>query len=143
MKKIKFCLALMAACLAFIIVSGCTTAKTVTNPDGTTQQVYSPDPRLTTAIEAGRAGNAVSAPFNPFSYWIEIGLGTLAAGAGWVAKRKNDKAAADALLLKTVIQAIDALDDDKAKEVIQKHATSVGVEGALNSRVQQVGAGII
>jgi hypothetical protein len=143
MKKIKFYLALMAACLVFIIITGCTTVEKVPQPDGTTQDVFVPDPRIADGVNVVRATNTASAPFNPFAYWIELGLSAVTAGSLWVAKRKNDKASADAELLKVVIQAIDALDDDKAKEVIQKHATSVGVEGRLNSRVQQVGAGLI
>lgn len=133
----------MVASLAFILMSGCTTTEKVVQPDGSTKEVFVPDPRLADGVNVIRATNTASAPFNPFAYWIELALSGVTAGSLWVAKRKNDKASADALLLKTVIQAIDALDDDKAKEVIQKHATSVGVEGALNSRVQQVGAGII
>jgi hypothetical protein len=127
----------------FLVVSGCTVSQPVESPDGTVTTNAVPDPRLIVGIDAARAGNAASTPFNPFAYLIEIGLTAVAAGAGWVAKRKNDKAAANELLLKTVIQAIDAIDDQKVKDAVSAHATKVGVEGRLNTAVQRVGSGII
>lgn len=138
--KLKYLIATVAV-IATIVA--CTVPQVVTNPDGSTSTNQVVDPRLATGIEAARAGNAASAPFNPFAHLVEIGLTAVAAGAGWVAKRKNDKAAANELLLKTVIQAIDALDDQKVKDAVSAHATKVGVEGALNTTVQKVGSGLI
>jgi flagellar hook-basal body complex protein FliE len=146
-KRILISLGIMAACLAFLVVTGCTVpeARVVTLPDGTTvtNVVHAVDPRLTTGLAIGSAANAASAPSNPTSPLIEIGLGAIAAGAAWVAKRKNDKAAANEQLLKVVIQAIDALDNDETKTAIQTHASRVGVEGELHDVVKKVGSGTI
>jgi hypothetical protein len=124
-------------------ITACTVPKVTSNPDGSAATNWVVDPKLETALTTGRAVNTATAPVNPASPFIEIGLGLVAAGAGWVAKRKNDKAAANELLLKTVIQAIDTLDDAKVKEAVQSHAVKVGVEGELNTTVQKVGSGII
>lgn len=143
MKKIKIALSIMAAALTVVLISGCTVPQVVTNPDGTTSTNQVVDPKLTTGIVIAKATNQATAPVNPFAALIDIGLGALAVGAGWVAKRKNDKASANELLLKTVIQAIDALDDQKVKDAVQSHAVKIGVEGELNTAVQKVGVGAI
>jgi hypothetical protein len=74
---------------------------------------------------------------------VDIGLGTVAAIAAWVAKRKNDKLAAQTLLTKTVVQSIDAQDNQAVKDAIQAHASRIGVEGELNTFVKQVAAGAV
>jgi hypothetical protein len=129
-----------------LFVPSCTVSKPVTQPDGSVKEVHSVDPRLSTAIDTGRAVNAATAPMNPYSPLVEIGLGLTAALAGWVAKRKNDKAAANELLAKTLVQAINNLDDDKAeivKPAIKDHAVSLGVEGDLSQFVKRVESGSI
>jgi hypothetical protein len=136
-------MAAMAACLVVLSIPSCTTPEVVTQPDGTVSTNAVVDARLVAAVIAAKAANAATAPVNPFSGLIELGLGAVAVGAGWVAKRKNDKAAANALLLKTVIQAIDALDSSSVKDAIQSHAVKIGVEGELNTVVKQVNAGSI
>lgn len=143
-KYLKLALVIQCAALVMLLgLSACTSPQVITNPDGSTSTNHVVDPRLETGITAARAGNAASAPFNPFASLVDVALSAVTAGALWVAKRKNDKSAADQLLLKTVIQAIDALDDTKVKEAIQGHATRVGVEGELQTAVKKVGSGII
>lgn len=142
--KIIMNLAIIASCLLILLFPvACTVSKPVVNPDGSTNVVHEVDPRLTAGLAIGSAANAASAPVNPSAPWVELGLGAIAVGAGWVAKRKTDKAAADQLLLKTVIQALDTLNDNAVKEAVQKYATQAGVEGKLNTAVKQVGAGVI
>lgn len=141
--KTKIGLTIIASCLAFLIISGCTTPQVATNPDGSTSTNSVVDPRLATAILTAKAVNQATVPVNPAVTLIDLGLGAVAVGAGWFAKRKNDKAAASELLLKTVIQAIETLDDQKVKDAISEHAVNVGVEGKLNTAVKQVGSGII
>lgn len=140
--KIIVGLIVMVACLTFL-VGGCTVPVVTEQPDGTASTNHIVDPKLATALAAARASNAATAPINPYSPLLEIGLGLAAAGAGWYAKRKNDAAAANALLTKTIIQAIDTLDDSKIKDAIQVHAVKVGVEGELNQTVKQVGSGLL
>jgi hypothetical protein len=113
------------------------------NPDGSSSTNYVVDPRVTTGLATAGAVNAATASMNPYSPFVEIGLGAVAAGFGWFAKRKNDKAAANELLLKTVVQAIDNLDDQKVKDAIQTHAVKVGAEGDLNTAVKKIGSGLI
>lgn len=137
MKKLLSILAIV------VIVAGCTAPQTVQQPDGTVSTNYVADPKLIAGIEVAKGINAATAPVNPFAGLIEIGLGAVAVGAGWVAKRKNDKAAANELLLKTVIQALDSLDDANVKTTIQAHASRIGVEGELNTVVKKVGSGAI
>ena len=143
-KKIKLHLAIIAACLGLLLLlPACTVSKPVLKPDGTVGEVHEVDPRLIHGLAIGSATNAASAPVNPAAPWVELGLGAVAAGAAWVAKRKNDKAAANEQLLKVIVQAIDQLDDSKVKEAVQTHATRVGVEGDLNTVVKKVGSGAI
>jgi hypothetical protein len=144
LSKIKLHLAIIAACLiTLLLLPACTVTKPVLKPDGTVGEVHEVDPRLTQGLAIGSAANAASVPVNPAAPWVELGLLAIAGGASWVAKRKNDKAAANEQLLKVVIQAIDALDDSKVKEAVQTHATRVGVEGDLNTAVKKVGSGAI
>jgi len=141
----KFKNILAGAVLVFVAVwlVACTTPQVVTHPDGTTSTNEIVDPNLSAGLLIARGANAASAPTNPAAPLIELALLATTVGAGWVAKRKNDKAAANQLLLKTVIQAIDSLDDQKVKEAVQSHASRVGVEGELYTAVQKVGSGAI
>lgn len=147
MKKLK--LVSVGFCMVFTLyfaltyITGCTTPQVITNPDGSSSTNHIVDPRLTTGLLTAKAVNQATAPVNPVVSLIDIGLGALAAGAGWFAKRKNDKAAASELLLKTIIQAVETLDDQKVKDAISNHAVNVGVEGKLNTAVKQVGSGLI
>lgn len=133
----------LIAIIALITVVGCTVPQVTQNPDGSTSTKHVVDPSLSNGLLAARAANAASTPFNPFAYLGEVVLAATTVGAGWVAKRKNDSAAANELLLKTVIQAIDSLDDQKVKDAVQSHASKIGVEGELNTTVQRVGSGLI
>jgi hypothetical protein len=141
MKKLKKLKYLPAFLILAALITACTVPQVVTHSDGTSETNHVVDPKLTTAITTGRAVNIATAPVNPYSPLVEIGLGLAAATAGWMAKRKNDKAAANELLLRTVVQAIDNLDDAKVKEAIQSHASNIGVEGELNTAVQKIGTG--
>jgi len=142
MKLKNFVFSIVFAIIAVSFVA-CTVPQTVTKPDGTISTNHIVDPKLENGLIAARTVNAASAPFNPFAYATEIALSLATVGAGWVAKRKNDKSAANELLLKTVIQAIDSLDDEKIKGVIQDHAVKIGVEGELNTAVKKVGSGLL
>lgn len=143
--KIIVGLIVMVACLTFLI-GGCTAQVAVQHPDGSTTTNHVVDPNLTTGITIARASNAASAPFNPYSPLVEIGLGLVAAGAGWYAKRKNDAAGANELLIKTLVQAINQLSESDAatiKPLVQDHAKTIGVEGDLNTFVKRVESGLI
>ncbi len=137
----KYLLPVLA--LAFLIV-GCTVAR-VTPADpvkGTPASTnYVVDPKLTQGLATAGAINTATAPVNPFSPAVDIGLGTIAAIAGWVAKRKNDALAAQTLLTKTVVQGVEYADNQVVKDVISTHAGKIGVEGELNTFVQKVGSG--
>ncbi len=143
MKRIEIWMAVMIASLLFLVVSGCTVPQVTQAPDGTTSTNYVVDPRFETGILTGRAVNTATAPVNPYSPIVEIGLGAAAAIAAWFAKRKNDQASGSMAQLKTVIQAVDALDDVKIKEAIQAHAVRVGTETELSKTVKGVGSGLI
>lgn len=53
---------------------------------------YSGGDDLTTILEAVRAGNAASGPFNPYAVPIEMGLGLVVAVLGMFAKKKSTEA---------------------------------------------------
>lgn len=140
---------LLALGLALIVI-GCTTQKitpakpaTPTSPAVPAVTNYIVDPRLDNTLATIGAVNTATAPVNPFSPVVNIALGTAAALAAWFAKRKNDQAAQSALLTKTMIQAVDALDQQPVKDAIQAHAVRVGVEGELNQVVKGVGSGLL
>ena len=134
---------LLSLLTVVILLAGCTAPQTVQQPDGTVSTNYVADPKLIAGIEVAKAVNTSTAPVNPFAGLIEVGLSAVAVGAGWFAKRKNDKAAASELLLKTIVQAIDSLDDANVKTTIQAHASRIGVEGELDTVVKKVGSGSI
>lgn len=139
MKKNMLTLAIVA-----VMLIGCTSAQVTKNPStGQNQTNYVVDPKLTSTLGTIGAINAASAPVNPFSGLVEIGLGATALIAAWFAKRKNDQAAASALLTKTLVQAVDGLDQQPVKDAIQAHAVRVGVEGQLNQVVKAVGSGLL
>lgn len=135
----------VGAILVFVAVwlVACTVPQTKQNPDGTQSTVQVVDPKLEEGIVVARATNAATAPINPFAALVDWGLGTLAVGATLVAKLKNDRAAKSELLLKTVVQAVDAVDNQSFKDAISTHASNIGVEGDLNRIVKQVGSGTI
>lgn len=142
----KFKYIAAGAILMFVVTTfvACTVPQVTTNPDGSTSTNHVVDPKLSTGLLVARAANAASAPTNPSAPITELILGATAVGAGWFAKRKNDKAAANELLLKTLVQAVNTLDDgQKTKDAVQAHATRIGVEGELNTFVQKVESGLI
>jgi hypothetical protein len=141
MKKISKYTILAVALIAIGII-GCTVAK-VTPATSTTPAFteYSPDPRLTNALATAGAINSVTAPVNPYSFPIQVGLGAVAAIAAWVAKNKTDKANQQALLLKTVIQGVENAAQPAVKEAIKSQASAIGVEGELSTTVQKVNSG--
>jgi hypothetical protein len=135
--KIKYILPVVV--LALIL--GCTTAKvTPANPATGTPATtnYIVDPRLTTVLDTGHAVVGATSAINPYAGLLDLGLGAVAAVATWFAKRKNDQAKGSALLTKTVIQGVEASGSAEAKAAIEKHATLVGVQGALSDLVYNV-----
>lgn len=127
-----------------LFITACTTAKiTPATPTSPATTNYVVAPNLITALETAHAVNAATAAVDPFSPAVEIGLGAIAALATWVAKRKNDKASQQALMLKTVIQGVENADNAEVKTAIQTQATAVGVEGALGTTVQGVNSGLL
>ena len=142
--KIKWLVSLALVSL----VIGCTTAKitpavpaTPTTPAIPASTNYIVDPALGTAITTIGAVNDATRAVNPFAPVVDIGLAAALAIAGFIAKRKNDQLNAQTLLTKTVVQAIDAIDQQPVKDAIQTHAARIGVEGELNQFVQRVGSG--
>ncbi len=131
----------LSTLLLALVITACTTAK-VTPADpvkGTPATTnYIVDPRLTSALTTAQGVNAVTAAVDPYSPLIDLGLGTVAAVAAWFAKKKNDKANAATLLTRTVIQGVEASGSAEAKAAIEKHATLVGVQGALSDMVYTV-----
>jgi len=131
----------LSTLLLALVITACTTAKvTPANPaTGTPASTnYIVDPRLTSAIDTAKGVVGVTAPVNPYAGAVDIGLTAIAGIAAWVAKRKNDKANAATLLTKTVIQGVEASGSAEAKTAIEKHATLVGVQGALSDLVYNV-----
>jgi hypothetical protein len=144
--KIKYLL----PALLLALVIGCTTQKitpakpaTPTSPAVPAVTNWIVDPRLDATLGTIGDINKATAPVNPFAPLVDIGLGAAALVAAWVAKRKNDANAQNALLLKTVVQAVDGLDQQPVKDAIQAHAARVGVEGELNQVVKSVGSGLL
>jgi hypothetical protein len=101
------------------------------------------DPRLTTTLATAGTVNASTALANPYSPMIQMALAGIAAFAGFMAKRKNDLAASNALLLKTTIQGVETANVPAVKQAIQAQATVNGVQGKLDPVVQQVNAGLL
>ncbi len=131
--------------IAFLLV-GCTVARVTPANPATGQPAttnYVVDPKLTQGLATAGAVNDATRPVNPFAPVVDIGLGAVAAIAAWVAKKKNDAAAASTLLAKTIVQSIDAQDNQATKDAISVHAAKIGVEGELNSFVQKVGSGLL
>lgn len=135
---------LISFAVIIVLVTACTTAK-VTPATSAAPAVtnYIVSPKLTTALDTVGSINAVTAPVNPYSPIIDIGLGGIAAIAAWVAKRKNDAAAQQALLLKTVIQGVENANLPAVKTAIQTQAVAIGVEGSLGNTVSKVNSGIL
>lgn len=128
---------------ALTYITGCTVPQVVTNPDGSTSTNHVVDPRITTAITTAGAVNVATAPVNPFTVPIEIGLSALAAGFAWFAKRKNDQHIETRAQLVSVIRAVDDHGDVKVKEAIQKQAEADGTGAALHKNVKAVDSGLI
>lgn len=126
-----------------LLITACTVPVVVKNPDGSSSTNIVVDPKLTAGLATAGAVNTVTAPVNPFSPAIEIGLSAAGLLAAWIAKRKNDKANQQALLLKTVIQGVENSGSTEAKAAIQAHAATIGVEGELGTTVQGVNSGLL
>ncbi len=132
---------LLPALLLALVITACTTAKvTPANPATGTPATtnYIVDPRLTSAIDTAKGVVGVTAPVNPYAGAVDIGLTAIAGIAAWVAKRKNDKANQATLLATTLVQGVEASGSAEAKAAIEKHATLVGVQGALSDLVYTV-----
>ena len=129
-----------------LVVAGCTVAR-VTPADPVTgtpaSTNYVTDPKVTQGLATAGAINDATRPVNPFAPLVDIALGTAAALAAWIARRKNDQLAAQTALTKTIVLAVDAQDNQATKDAIQAHAVKLGVEGQLNTFVQKVGSGAI
>lgn len=135
-------LVMLAMMLALIVV-GCTTTRDVPTytevPPGSGNVVTSTvpqtvvDPRLEAAIAAIRAGNAATAPVNPWASLIDYFLVGVSGIATLIAARKN-------ALLKTVIKGVENAGDaaDPVKASIRNLATATGQEGALGRIVQKI-----
>lgn len=108
----------------------------VTNLIGT----YVPDPRLETALTAIRAGNAATAPVNPYAGLIDYFLLGIAGVASAIAARKNAQASKTSALLSTVIRGVENAGEKAAdvKSSIRTLATATGQEGALGVLVQKI-----
>lgn len=141
MKKNIIALTILAVLIVGCTVARVTPADPVAGTPATTNYIV--DPKLTQGLATAGAINAATAPVNPAYPLVEIGLGAIAAAAAWFAKRKNDQLAAQTLLTKTVVQSIDAQDNQTVKDAISAHAGKIGVEGELNTFVQKVGSGSI
>ena len=117
---------------------GCATQKVTPANPATNQPAvtnYVPNEALVKVVGVATKINDATAAADPYSGAITWGLGVALAVAGWIAKRKNDQAAAAQTLTKTVIQGVEAADNPAVKLAIQTHATAVGVEGALSQVV--------
>lgn len=141
MNKILKTLALVALAASLI---GCTAARVTETPAGSGNYTtnYVTDPKLEAALTTAGAINAATAPVNPFSGLVEIGLGAIALGASWFAKRKNDQAAAQGQLLKVVVQGVNNSDNAEVKSAIESHAVNLGLESDLSKFVKQVESGL-
>ena len=130
---------------AALLLVGCTTTKVDETPPGsghyTTNTIVSP--KLEAVLTTAGAVNTATAPVNPFSPLITIGLAAITAGASWFAKYKNDKANSSALLLRTVVQGVENSGSAEAKKAIETHAINLGVEGDLGQTVRHINSGVL
>lgn len=133
---------LMGLLLIAVIIVGCTVPEVVQNPDGTTSTNLVVDSRITGAIETGKAINAVTAPFNPYSPVVTtvLSLATaIAAGWGSIAtffSRRNKK------LLATVVRGVEmAPGSGVVKESIEQVSKGVGNNLELDAAVQRIVTG--
>lgn len=122
-----------------VIIVGCTVPEVVQNPDGTTSTNLVVDPRVTNAIETGKAINTVTAPFNPYSPVVTtiLGLATVVTSAwGSIAtffSRRNKK------LLATVVRGVElAPSPGPVKESIEQVSAGVGNQLVLDAAVQKI-----
>lgn len=138
MKKLLISLAVTA-----LLVTGCTTPQVAETPPGSGNYStnYITDPKLTAALTTIGAVNAATAPVNPYSPLVEIGLGAAALMASWFAKRKNDQAATSAALLKATVIGVEDAAHPETKKAIQESASRLGVEGELGTFVRSVNGG--
>lgn len=97
MKKLLLFPVVIVASL--LLIQGCASPNLGYNPNqpaSASNPPYVANTNLTTAVGIGQGVNAVTAPVNPYSPLVDIGLATALAIAGFIAKRKNDQAAAAA-----------------------------------------------
>lgn len=124
----NFALSLAAS---FILVSAWTMLPGCASPNPTFNPAqpavppnvpYLANTNVAPILDALRAANAATAPANPYSFPIEIGLGAGAALAAWLAKRKNDQYAA-AQATATQLAASVAAQPPTVQQAILDHAS--------------------
>lgn len=120
---------LLACLLSFAIASlivGCASPNPTFNPGqppSASNPPYVPNTNVTTGVAIGQGVNGVTAPFNPYSPLVDIGLATAAAVAAWIAKRKNDQAVASGAVASQLAASVVAQGPTIAQQVLD-HASN-------------------
>ena len=96
MKKLRWILLSLAVASLIVGCASTNPAYDDAKPASATNLPYIPNTNVTTGVTVGQGVNAVTAPVNPYSGAVEIGLGLAAAIAAYIAKKKNDDAIAAA-----------------------------------------------
>lgn len=109
-----------------ILVYGCASPNPTYNasqPVSASNPAYIPNTNVTTGIGVAQGVNAVTAPLNPYSPLVDIGLTTGLAVAAWFAKRKNDQLAASTAVTNQLAASVVAQGPTVAQAVLD-HASS-------------------
>ena len=110
------------------------TALPILTTNYVTNIVYSVNPGVTNAL--GTAKTVAQDAGGPWGMIVSGGLGLVAAGLTWIAKRKSDQKAA---LLPAIITGVESAEtNQEVKESIEKVARAAGVESRLNAAVQKI-----
>ncbi len=127
----------LIVCVAVLAFVACTTTEVKENPPGSgilqTNDIV--HPKLTAGLEAAKAVNDASAPFNPWHGLGAIIIGGIASSASWWAKYKNTRRQLEAVI-EGVETATDKSQVQSFKAIIQETAKEAGIEKSLNKTVR-------
>jgi len=98
---------------------------------------YIPNTNVTTGVAIGQGVNGVTAPFNPYSPLVDIGLATAAAVAAWIAKRKNDQAVASGAVASQLAASVVAQGPTISQQVLDHASTNESVYPAVADAVNK------
>jgi hypothetical protein len=123
-----------------VTVTNASTGVVTTN----VQPPFVPNNSVTSAVNTIGSLNSATAPLNPYSGLVSLGLGLTTVIAGGIAAWQNKKASGLGSQLTAVIQGVESATSqptvtaDSVKQSIQSHATAAGVQPALAQNVLKV-----